>query len=215
MKSCFIYCAGEHYDSYLAPKNGDMTVAVDGGYETMLRLGVAPKLVVGDFDSLGYVPQNIEIVKHPAIKDDTDTALACKLMTERGYGRLYLHGVFGKRLDHSVANIQLMKSLSESGAEVFAFDNGYTAAVITNSSLSFSSEYKGTVSAFSVTDVSSGVSEQSLKYTLDKVTLTSDTPLGVSNEFTGSCAKITVESGSQLVMFERRSILPLPDITHF
>ncbi len=214
MKSCFIYCAGEHYDSFIVPEADDMTVAVDGGYETMLRLNITPKLAVGDFDSLGYVPENVEIVKHPAVKDDTDTALACKLVTDRGYDRLYLHGVFGKRLDHSLANIQLMTRLSEEGVEVFAFDNGYTATVITNSSVLFDSEYKGTISVFSMSDTSCGVTEDNLKYLLENVILTSDVPLGVSNEFTGDCAKITVENGSLLLLFERKSNLPLPEITH-
>jgi thiamine pyrophosphokinase len=50
-----------------------------------------------------------------------------------------------------------------------------------------------------------GVTIQGLRYELEDGTLSAGFPLGVSNHFTGSPAKIQVENGSLLVLFERKN----------
>ena len=60
---CYIVCAlPQTYP--LHPDRCDLVIAADGGYA---QLGdVKADLVVGDFDSLGYVPTGEAIVRHPA-----------------------------------------------------------------------------------------------------------------------------------------------------
>ena len=45
------------------------------------------------------------------------------------------------------------------------------------------------------------VSLEGLKYNLEKGTLSSSFPLGVSNHFTGSAARVTVHSGTVVAMY--------------
>ena len=61
-QKCFMYCAGSYYDGYVIPSEADFVVAVDGGYEHLKKLGIKPQLAVGDFDSLGYVPNEKNVV---------------------------------------------------------------------------------------------------------------------------------------------------------
>ena len=63
----------------------------------------------------------------------------------------------------------------------------------------------GFISVFSLSDESVGVCESGLKYTLDDYTLNNRFPLGVSNEFIGESAKISVKSGTLLIVFESSS----------
>lgn len=214
VKKCFLYCAGEYCDGYINPTSEDIVVAVDAGYETLKKLCIKPSLAVGDFDSLGFLPEDVEVIRHPSIKDDTDTVLAARYMLERGISQFYIFGAFGKRLDHSIANIQLMGNLAKQGAVAFAFDEGYTYTVIHNASLSFDKSYEGTVSAFAIGDSVKNVSMTGLKYTLFNAEIFCDNPIGVSNEFIGENASISVGDGILLVMFERKSALELPCVSN-
>ena len=53
MKKCIIFCAGG-FDSLAEPiTKEDLVIAADGGVRHTAALGIAPQIVLGDFDSLG------------------------------------------------------------------------------------------------------------------------------------------------------------------
>ena len=52
----------------------DFYIFCDSGLYHKEKLGVTPSLIIGDFDSLGYVPQGENVIEHPKIKNDTDPA---------------------------------------------------------------------------------------------------------------------------------------------
>ena len=79
----------------LTPVPGDLVIAADKGYETLSRLGVHPGLVVGDFDSLGSVPDHPQVLRLPRVKDETDTGFALRQGLKRGYRRFVLLGCLG------------------------------------------------------------------------------------------------------------------------
>ena len=87
---CYIVCALPQNHPF-QPESGDLVIAADGGYAQMG--GVRADLVVGDFDSLGYVPESENVVRHPVEKDDTDTMLAARIGLDRGYRAFLLLGV--------------------------------------------------------------------------------------------------------------------------
>ena len=59
---------------------------------------------------------------------------------------------------------------------------------------------KGRLSVFSMTEKSDGVTLSDLKYELKDAVITNDFPIGISNEFIGKAASVTVEKGTLLVM---------------
>lgn len=207
MRSCFLYCAGEYYDCFITPREGDIKVAVDGGFRLCEELGIKPDCIIGDFDSLGSVPQNSIVL--PREKDDTDTLAACKRYLSAGIKRFYLLGAVGGRDEHTFANIQLLKFLADSGAQGFMFGSDRTFTVIKDCEVTFCEEYKGYISVFSLSDISC-VTIENLKYELDGAKLSSSYPLGVSNEFMGLPAKIRITGGTLLLIFDRKSDLALP-----
>ncbi len=209
---CFLYCAGEYFESYFRPSFGDLVVAVDGGCNAVKKLGLQADVSLGDFDSLGFVPTDGEILQLPAEKDETDTQFACRHFFDLGYKRFYFIGATGGRPDHTMANIQSLVGLAEKGAVGFAFSDGYVFTAVKNAKVVFTVGYSGYVSSFSAGEKAGGVYMTGLKYPLCNAVLTNTDPLGVSNEFTGCGAEISVGDGTLIIMFERRSCLPLPQI---
>lgn len=180
-------------------RENSFVIAADAGYKALQLVDIKPDLVVGDFDSLGHVPEGENIVRHPVMKDDTDMMLAVKLGLERGFKRFHIYGGMGGRTDHTIANIQTLAYIANRGASAFLFGDGEVMTVIKNSSIRFCEGSGGTVSAFAIGGNVKGVYESGLLYSLENAELAPDFPLGVSNEFTGNPAEIRVENGTLLV----------------
>lgn len=185
-----------------APAESDLLIAADRGYATLSQLGLTPHIVIGDFDSLGHVPEHPNLMKLPCEKDDTDMGFALNYGLKLGYTRFLLLGGLGGRLDHTMANLQLLNTLSNRGAIGILAGEGQAAAVITNSSFSFSSACSGYCSVYCVSGHAEGVTLEGLKYPLHNAALTSDYPLGTSNEFLGVPARVSVRDGSLLLIWQ-------------
>ncbi len=205
MKHCVIFCAGE-FTTLLRPIPEAATViAADGGLAHLIRLGIAPDIILGDFDSLGYIPRNAEV--HPVEKDDTDTMLAIKKALSRGCQEFWIYGgMDGPRPDHTVANYQALQYIADHGGRGYLVGNNAIATVVKNGTVSFPADAKGMLSVFCMGADAHGVSLKGLKYTLEDGTLRAGVPLGTSNQFIGENASVTVTQGSLLLIWERTDI---------
>lgn len=201
-KICYIIGALPANDIFIDRACNPLVIAADGGLAQLDRLNIVPDLVVGDFDSLKYEPSHPATVKLPCEKDDTDLYRAAKEALIKGCDLFYLYGGLGGRLDHTLANLQLLSFLVGNGAKGFLFGEGLVATVIKNSVIHFAPKKNGIVSVFSFSDTSEGVFIKGLKYPLDNVLLTSSFPVGISNEHTGNEAFISVNKGSLLILWE-------------
>lgn len=201
---CYIFGAGEHAAWELPPLGeGDFVIAADGGYPTALGAFSRVHLAVGDFDSLGYRPEGVELLAYPPEKDDTDLALACRAAVARGYTRLLILGGLGGRLDHSLANLQLLSALAGEGVDATLLGaDGVAALVLTGGEcLSFPAGSRGRLSVLAIGGNATGVSLSGVKYPLSGGTLLATYPLGVSNELLGGAAAVSLTAGRLLVLF--------------
>lgn len=207
MKTCIIFGAAE-FDGLAEPiRPGDFVIAADGGLRHTQKLGLNPDETIGDFDSLGYVPEHG--VVHPVEKDDTDTMLAVRRGLELGCRRFALYGgMDGRRLDHTVANFQTLGYLAQHGALGFLVGRDYIACAVKNGTLRFPAGAEGDCSLFCLGPDARDVTIRGLYYEAEHITLTSFFPLGVSNHFTGKEAAVTVKNGTILALWERRAGLP-------
>lgn len=202
MGICYIFGAGQGLPASFNRKNGDLVIAADGGIKSLERLGVKPDIAVGDFDSLGFVPDCDEIIKHPVMKNDTDMMLAVKTGFERGYTEFMLYGGAGGRPDHTFANIQTLTYIAKQGGKGFLDLCGFTASVIIDGELRFLNNAKGDVSVFALSERAEKVTIKGLLYPLLNATLESGFPLGVSNSFTGNSASVKIGKGTALVIWQ-------------
>lgn len=200
---CYIVGAGENYGLDFMPEKEDFVIAADAGLCYLKECGIMPNLIVGDFDSLGDIPQSGNVLKLPAEKDDTDMFMAVKEGIRAGYEKFYIYCGTGGRIDHMVANLQILAYLSEHGMQGYLFHKDSVFTVIKNRELIFDAVDVGYVSVFSYSEKSIGVNLRNLKYELRDAVLTNSIPLGVSNEFIGKESSISVENGMLLVSFPR------------
>ncbi len=201
MKTCVIFCAAG-FDGLLLPIPGDaLVIAADGGLRHTEGLGLRPDVILGDFDSLGYIPADSRV--YPVEKDDTDAMLAVRVGLRYGCDTFVFYGAMdGPRLDHTIANFQTLAHLATHGARGWLVGRDYIATVLSGESIEFPEEAAGIFSAFCLGG-SARVSISGLHYPLDRGTLTPDFPLGVSNHFVGRPARITVHSGQVLALWDR------------
>lgn len=187
------------------PAPGDYVIAADRGFDSLLAFGVNPNLAVGDFDSLGHRPSHPNVIQLPAEKDDTDMVYAVRKGLELGYRRFVLLGGVGGRLEHTLGNLQLLDWLTLHGAQGFlAGEKTVATCVRDGRTISFPPSMSGYLSVFCNSGAAEGVTLSGLKYPLDGRALTGDFPLGVSNQFLGTQAAVSVEKGSLLLIWEDR-----------
>lgn len=203
MSVCYIVGAGDCPCLDFEKKNGDLVIAADGGYKYLLSSNINPDTVIGDFDSLGEIPEGRNIIKLNPVKDITDMNAAVDIGIEKEYSEFVIYGALGGRFDHSLANIQLIANLSKMGNKAELIDGKTVITAVTDGKITFDSSYKGYISVFSHSDVCENVSISGLKYTLENATLKNSFPLGVSNEFIGIDSEIIISKGTAIVIFTR------------
>ena len=209
--TCIIIGAGDLTVGSL-PYNPDTdyVIAADGGLMYCGVLELEPDLILGDFDSLdGEYAEAVESIKTklpekvitlPVEKDDTDMLAAVKYGLNLGYRSFRLYGANGGRLEHTIANIQVLKYLKEQDSVGYIMDGNGMILLAQNETISFRDTMEGYVNIFSLNEKAHGVTIRGLKYELSDATLTNAMPLGISNEFVGVQSEISVKDGTLLII---------------
>lgn len=181
----------------------DFVIACDHGWEYAEKLGLAPDLVVGDFDSSDPPPERTGVIKLPVDKDDTDTMYAARYACREGYKRVVICCAFGGRLDHTLANIQTGAYLTSKGVDTM-LTGADTMAVILSGGRTVIRERKGwSLSVLALSDRCSGVTVKGTKYECEDIEMINTFPLGTSNMWAGEEARISVDSGILMILMSR------------
>ena len=176
-----------------------LIIAADGGADTVAAWGLNPNYIIGDFDSVSKKPDNHHnTIALPVHKDETDMHEALTLAWQQSARRIALFGALGGRIDHTLANIQLLSYVAAAGGNGTLLHNGQAITVITQGSLRFPTWY-GTaghmVSVLAHSDTATNVTIDGLLYEA-QLNLINTHAQGVSNEFVhGKAAHISVEQG--------------------
>ena len=209
IKKCYIAGAGEFCENKL-PEHGDYIIAANGGYTVLTRLGITPDLVVGDFDSVDKDTSILEslqnhpnVIGSPAEKDDTDMMLAVKQGLKLGFNFFVINGALGGRLDQTFANIQILAYIASNNATGVLLGQKVNVTAIKNSTVLFSpgDSTNIVISVFCHGDKAEGVMLEGVKYPLTGAVLSNSYPVGISNEFIGEDAKISVQKGILIIFY--------------
>lgn len=170
-------------------------IAVDKGYEYIKGL-CAVDLVIGDFDSLGYVPLGKKTKIFPCEKDFTDMQLALKHCQQMQISNITIYGGLGGRLDHTIANLQNCLFYAKSGMNIVL--KGAEDIYIITDHLDLFGYVGQTISVLAL-EQSEGVTFHGLKYNARNLSMSTDFPIGVSNQLQQTAATIKLASGALAV----------------
>ncbi len=202
MPVCYIIGAGDCEKICIEKKENDLIIAADGGLKYCERDDIVPDIIIGDFDSLGFIPENDNVLVLPVEKDDTDTSFAVKYAMKKGFDAFVIFGgTGGKRADHTYANIALLAYISKHNGIGFLDCGDYSITSITDAKISFPDYMKGDISVFSFDSISTGVNETGLYYNFDDEDIENSNIKGVSNSFTGQNSSVFVKDGTLVIYF--------------
>lgn len=181
--------------------DSDYIICADSGYDYAISAGFTPELLIGDFDSIEAVPENLEKITLPVEKDVTDTVAAFNEGLKRGFTSFVLFGGTGGRFEHTFANISLMANSSKQNIEFVIIDETHIFRAITNSTIKIKRRENQQVSVFSYGDKATGVTEKGFHYSLQNYTLDPfDGALGTSNDIIEDFGEILVDEGTLIII---------------
>lgn len=199
----YIFTGGEIFHQYIEekPEGDDLVIAADAGYKNAKLMGAHINLLIGDFDSLGSIPDDVdEVYRLPAEKDVTDTQIAVDLAVERGANEIVIIGSTSGRLDHTLSTLAILEKYWEKRIPIYVVNGQNRVRYIRDSGfIVVRSQYKY-FSLIAADEKVKGVSIEGGKYPLSKKTLLRNHQFAVSNEITKNCALITVKKGGVYII---------------
>lgn len=199
---CHIVAAADFEPRYFTPCEGDFIIAADAGMRHLEKLNIRPELILGDFDSLGFVPTEGRVERIPLKKDFTDSHYALMRAKELGFDTAILYGCTGgKRFDHSLANLQVLLWAEENDLRAFMIGTGFCITAIKGAALSFPQKKIDNLSLFPFSGTVENINIKNCLYELDGDSLYPADTLGVSNSSEGG-AIISSPAGALLVYWD-------------
>lgn len=196
---------------FLKKQRWDGIIAADHGFEACLSLGLSVDYLIGDFDSIcpklleNIQESQIQVLQYSPEKDATDTELAIGAAIEHGAAEIQILGATGTRLDHTLANIHLLKQIYDAGIQGSIIDSHNRIRLVMPGKTTFLKEdcFGKYVSFLPLEGDVHHAILKGFRYSGDKIDFLAGTSLGISNEFADAAATITIDKGI-LIMIESR-----------
>ena len=186
--------AGEER-ALMAPREGDLLICADGGYRAALEHGFVPQLIIGDFDSLGYVPEAEGVIRLPVEKDDTDMVVCIGEGRKRGYREFVAAGCLGGRFDHTMACMQCAADCALRDERLWLCDGQNRVTILSPGEHVIPKVDGRKLSLLAYSATVAGVDLSGTKWSLENASLSSRYPLGCSNEWIADEAVLSFKEG--------------------
>ena len=180
-------------------------IAADGGLDRATALGLDVDVVVGDLDSVSAgalaaaEAAGARVVRHPEAKDATDLELALAEAVRLGGRRVLVVASAGGRLDHLLGSLLLLGADPYAGIELDAIVGDALVHVV-RGERALRGSPAALVSLLAVGGPATGVVTSGLDFPLAGETLLPGSSRGISNVFTGTDARVTLDTGVLLAI---------------
>ena len=178
-----------------AVKNADFVVCADSGILHAEKINVVPDVWIGDLDSVDERHSCGEFVKLPTEKDDTDTMSAARILIEKGVRSVRMFGCTGTRLDHTYANLFVLKFFLDNGVNATIQDENNKISLLPSGKHVLKAEDGCFLSLLPYCSDVKGLTISGVKYPLNNYSLCDNFPLGVSNQITDDFCEIEFAEG--------------------
>ncbi len=200
--------------AYIKTLSFDKVFAVDKGLEYIDALKIQPDYLIGDFDTVQadvlskYEKErtgSYQIIKHPPMKDETDTELAIDLAISLHADCITLLAATGSRMDHVLANIELLEKATANHVQMYLVDSCnkiqlLDADTVASVHILNAGQHGKYISVLPFTDIVEGLTLKGLLYGLSNATVKKGSSRTVSNEIINDVAEISIKKGKLLVI---------------
>nr|WP_300005822.1 thiamine diphosphokinase [Tissierella sp.] len=186
----------------------DYIVCADGGVNHLLKVGMVPDMVIGDLDSIGedelsiIKKKNIKINEFPQMKDETDTELCVEHLIQKGIRDITLMGVTGSRMDHTIANIYLLKKIYIKGAKASVINENNRIYYL-EGELDLKRRDGYYISIIPLTEKGAVVSLSGFLYPLESELIEFSSTRGISNKIIDNFGRIKIHKGQAIIIESR------------
>src|SRR5699024_9755080 len=200
----------DHLPDFAAFEEVDVWIGVDRGAYVLAKSEIEMDVAVGDFDSVTEEERMIlethsaTLNIYPREKNETDLEIALEKAFEIKAHTIYLFGVTGGRMDHTMINIQLLLRINEQKMKGVIIDkwNRIELAEAGRHTVKQEDSYPY-VSFIPLTEKIEQLTLEGFAYHLDNFQLRWGSTRCVSNEIIDKTASVSFESGKLLIIQSR------------
>lgn len=193
---CVIFAGGESVKKDVIDYDfldNAYVISADKGYELATSLDIKTNLLIGDFDSIDKVPNDVLNKTFPCEKDDTDLMLAVKEGLAVGCSDFIIYGATGGRLDHMLGNIQCLMYLRNHDANATIISDTEYVKLLSPGKYRIKHKKDHSLSLIAYSSKVTDLCISGTKYETTNCTLENSFPLGISNEIISEDGYATVE----------------------
>lgn len=189
-------------------QENNFILCADGGLNHLIKINTIPNLVIGDLDSiskdaLDYIKaNNIHIERFPVMKDETDTHLALNYLIQNKYSEITIVGGIGSRIDHTLGNIYLLKSLLDKKIKGTIINENNIIHLV-DKSIKIIKKLGYYTSIIPITSDGINISISGFLYPLVNDHIDFGSTRGISNEINCDAGIITINKGEALIIESR------------
>jgi len=189
-------------------REAELILCADGGANTASAYGYAPDYVVGDLDSVSRqskaaLAADRVILVDPEGNVGTDGQKVLNHAVSLGVTQAVLVGFTGRRTDHLLGNLSLLKTFADRLALRIVDD--YCDIRLIDCCIRFRAAIGQKISLCPLDGPAEGITTEGLKWALRSESLIPGVRDGISNEVVGNSVEIRVERGDLLLCVQRES----------
>ncbi|MFR9069628.1 MAG: thiamine diphosphokinase [Paraclostridium sp.] len=181
-------------------------ICADGGAKHLYKLNIVPNYIIGDLDSLEesiinyYKNKGVDFKKFPKRKDETDAQLCIHLAKDLNTSEIHLLGALGGRIDHTIANINLMYYIKELGINPIIKSKVEDIYMADSEVINIMGQKGDIISIIPAKGDVSGVTLKNLEYPLENAIIKYGNPRGISNVMKSNQCSIKVKNGCLIIV---------------
>lgn len=200
----------DHLPNLTTFREVDSWIGVDRGAYVLAKNKIQMDLAVGDFDSVTNEERMIlethttTLDVYPTAKNETDLEIALEKAFEMKAQTIYLFGVTGGRMDHTMINIQLLLRITARKLNGVIIDKwNWIELVEPGAHIVTKEQLYPYVSFVPLTETIENLRLKGFAYPLQNFQLTWGSTRCISNEIIDSSGTISFDSGKLLIIQSR------------
>ena len=181
----------------------DFFITADGGANTALKLNLNPDIIIGDMDSYSPTGDERAEIIHDIDQETTDLEKALNYAEKKEVTDIIVFGATGKRLDHTLKNLSVLKQFHSAFNTLF-FKDKYSVIFLIKSPFTKKFPIGTSLSLFPLSGRVDGITTKGLQYPLNDEFLENGVRDGTSNKTVGKKVEIEFKNGDLLLFINHR-----------